>query len=350
MPRESLITGSMEVPAPKTLNGFGRILTRGIMKHLTVGVFGDKDSSLLKKLGNKGTINDIEFRNSAAGDAVLTFCTPRSEKVVSLLQTVGLTDVPVIVFDVPSPELGEAILALDARKAPCGILCVSDSFGIEKARSLVEHTSLSSYPVIPPDAAALKELLVSDEFYSGIPRPEGPVKIPIDNYFMVRSVGTVVLGTAKRGEVGVYTKLVVYPDGTEVLVKSMQSQDKDVRIGQLFQRLGLSLKGIRPDDLKRGNIIAEKDSLSISASVTVALRRNSVLKQEIREGETYFVCIGLQCPVGRVTAVGPDGGVTFLLERPVALDPGETALIAVTTPKPPRIVGGGPALPASSPL
>ena len=313
------------------------------MNHLTIGIFGDKDNALLKKLGNKGTINDLEFRNMTDGDYVLTYCAPKSEKVVSLLQAAALVDVPVIVFDVPSPELGEAVLALDAMEFPVGILCVSDSFGKEKALSIVENTSLSSYHVIPYDASVLKALVASDDFYATVPKPQGPPKVPIDNYFMVRSVGTVVLGMVKRGEVGVYTKLLVYPHKTEVLVKSMQSQDKDVRKAVILQRIGLSLKGVRPEDLKRGNIIAEKDSLSVVSSVTIDLRRNSVLKTEIREGDSFFVSIGLQSPVGRVTSV-KDSHVTVELERPIAIDAGDRALLAVTTPKPPRIIGGGPLL------
>lgn len=311
------------------------------MNHLTVGIFGDKDNALLKKLGNKGTINDLEFRNTAIGDYVLTYCAPKSEKAVSLLQATALVDVPVIVFDVPTPELGEAVLALDARKYPVGILCVSESFGRDKALSIVENTSLSAYHVIPYDADALKELVTSDDFYATIPQPQGPPKIPIDNYFMVKSVGTVVLGMVKRGEVGVYTKMLVYPDKTEVLVKSMQSQDKDVRKAVTLQRIGLSLKGVRPEDLKRGNVIAEKDSLSVSSVITLDLERNSVIKDDIKEGDSFFVSVGLQCPVGRVSAM-QGSLVTLDLERAIAIEGGERVLLAVTTPKPPRIVGGGP--------
>jgi len=310
------------------------------MNHLTIGIFGDKDNALLKKLGNKGTINDLEFRNSAEDDYVLTFCAPKSEKVVSLLQASALVDVPVIVFDNPSPELGEAILALDAMQYPVGIICVSEGFGRDKVNSIVEKTALSSYHVIPYDAVALKELLTDEAFYASIPCPQGPAKVPIDNYFMVRSVGTVVLGMVKRGEVGVYTKMLVYPHKTEVLVKSMQSQDKDVRKAVTLQRIGLSLKGVRPEDLKRGNIIAEKDSLDVSGIVTVDLKRNAVLKSPLAVGDSYFVAIGLQCPVGRVTAI--DGTkVTLELERPVAFDASDRAVLAVTTPKPPRVIGGG---------
>ena len=310
------------------------------MHHITLGVFGELENDFLKKLGNKGTINDLEFRNDHTDSCLYTYCAPKSEKVTSLMQSVGLVDIPVIVFDSPSPVLGEAVLAVQAHSFPYMIACVSEAFGMERAEALLSGAGIPSYKILPLDHIVFKEFIRSDEFFSSFPPSDGPVKVPIDNYFQVKSVGTVILGIVKQGDLGVYTKLEIFPTHTEVLVKSIQSQDKDVRVASAFQRVGLSLKGVKPDDLKRGYIVAQKDSLKVSESVTFRLERNNVIKDEVSVGDSFFACIGLQTPVGRVEAIDGDT-VTMSLEREVAFDANDRVVIAKTTPKPPRIVGGG---------
>ncbi|HOP08982.1 MAG TPA: hypothetical protein PK718_01475 [Candidatus Methanofastidiosa archaeon] len=311
------------------------------MSQFTVGVFGQLDNDFLKRLGNKGTINDIEFRNHSSERDLITYCSPKSEKVTSLMQIMGLIDFPVLVFDKPSATLGEAILAVDAHGFDLGVICVSGEFGDERAQALVNGTCLECFDMIPMDPNTFKEHITSEEFLARLHRPEGPTKVPIDNYFVVKSVGTVILGVVKRGELGVYTKMSLYPEQREVLIKSIQSHDRDVRNATTLQRVGLSLKGVKADELKRGYIIAQKDSLNVASSITVSLRRNKVLKEDIREGDAFFACVGLQCPVGRVTNVEGDR-ISLELERPIAFDDSDRAILALTTPKPPRIVGGGP--------
>lgn len=310
------------------------------MAHFTIGVLGQQDNDFLKRLGNKGTINDIEFRNFSTERDLFTYCSPKSDKVAPLMQIMGIIDFPVLVFDKPNSYLGEAVLAVDARKFENGIICVSEEFGEERARKLIEGSNLESYDLLPMDADSLKDHLASKEFQATIAAPAGPTKIPIDNYFVVKSVGTVILGVVKRGEIGVYTKLSIYPDDIDVLVKSIQCHDKDVRNATTLQRVGLSLKGVKVEDLKRGNVIAQKGSMMVSKSMRVGLERNKVLKGAISEGDSFFVSIGLQSPVGRIVSI--DGDVlTIDLEREVAYDASDRAILALTTPKPPRIIGGG---------
>jgi len=313
------------------------------MKHLTIGIFGEQEHALLKKLGNKGTLNDLEFRNASGNDHVFTFCSPRSEKVTSLLQAIGAVDVPVVVFEEPTPQLGEAVLALDAAEFGHGVICVSPSFDRNLMDRIVGPTSLSDYTVLPLDPDAVMAHFLDDQQYASLLPKDGPVKVPIDNYFQVKSVGTVALGTVKRGELGVYTKLLLYPDGSEVLVKSIQSQDKNVKTATTLQRVGVSLKGVKPDDLKRGNVIAEKGSLTVADTIAVDISYNP-FSTPPKEGDSLFVSIGLQAPVGRVEALD-ESMIRFSLERPVAFSPHDRAIVARTTQTPPRIVGGGTVLP-----
>lgn len=315
------------------------------MKHLTIGIFGEKEQALLKKLGNKGTLNDMEFRNASGNDHVFTFCSPRSEKVTSLLQAIGAVDVPVVVFEEPTPQLGETVLALDAAGFRHGVMCVSPTFDRGLMDRIVGATSLAGYTVLPLEPDAVMAHFLEDHIYASLVPDDGPLKVPIDNYFQVKSVGTVALGTVKRGELGVYTKMALYPEGAEVLIKSIQSQDRNVKVATTLQRVGVSLKGVKPDDLKRGNIIAEKGSLTVSDTIAVDIDYNS-FSTPPREGDSLFVSVGMQAPVGRVEAVD-ESILRFSLERPVAFDAHERAIVARTTQKLPRIVGGGPILKAT---
>ncbi len=302
--------------------------------NLTVGIFGDEE--LAKTLGKKGTTNDIAIYNHASSEGIFTYVRPNSEKVQSLLQTIAMTDIPVVVINELTPETGETLIALDAYSFEKGFILLGDKVVKEQIDPIIKGTGLERFEMLAKDAVELRQKLSAIK----IADIEGDAKIPIDNYFMVKSVGTVILGLVKRGSVKEYDKLVIEPLGKEILVKSIQSHGKNIKEAGCYVRVGLSVKGADVDTLKRGQIICKKDSLQVKEKLDVDLKRNKFFKGTLDAGKSVFIACGLQVPTAIIEKVEGDT-ITLKPERPVALDGTENIVLASTEQKMPRIIGSG---------
>src|SRR3972149_5680095 len=92
---------------------------------------------------------------------------------------------------------------------------------------------------------------------------EGKTKIVIDHCFDVKGVGTIVLGKVTQGKVMQYDNLKLFPNGTDVMIKSIQMHDDPVDEATSPARVGLSVKGITVDDVNRGDYLCQDDSQTI---------------------------------------------------------------------------------------
>src|SRR4030042_392970 len=212
--------------------------------HLTVGIFGDQE--LAKKLGKKGTANDIEIYNHASSEGVFIYVCPNSEKVQSLLQVLNMIDIPVLVANNLTKEIGEMIIGIDEMKFGKSFIITSMKYELLKR---IKDTSLEKFEFIDEEnlRQALLKLKIERQY-------DYPI-MPIDNYFLVKSVGTIVLTIIKSGRIKKYDKLFVEPIGKEVMIKGIQSQDNDIEEAEAGMRVGLNLKGIESDEIKRGFVV-----------------------------------------------------------------------------------------------
>jgi selenocysteine-specific translation elongation factor len=309
--------------------------------HLTVGVFGDPE--LAKRLGKQGTINDIALYNHGSGGDVITFAAPNSaeNRIQPLLQVLGMIDVPVVACPdpakgnegagghLPSKELAEQMIAIDACRFSSGFL-LSPS---PELKSLIKGTSLEGFVVVE-DERELRESLKSVDPEPLTDKPW----IPIDNYFTVRSVGTVVLSVNKGRPVKRYDKLSVQPLGKEVLVKGIQSQDKDVEEVAEGMRAGINLKGVEADELRRGFVLCRE--ASVSRRVRVRFRKSPFSREPPAAGMQYYLSVGLQVIAGRIEEASGEE-LSVMLEHPAAFLPGLRCVLASTKPAMPRILGSG---------
>src|SRR3989338_533455 len=219
--------------------------------HLAIGVFGDLE--FFRKFGKQGTENDLLIRNQADSGNVVTYVAPNSEKIQPVLQAAAMADYPVVVVNDITPEIGEVLMVLEESGFENGLI-VTD-FHEDKIKTMIREMKISAFEIAKKDENAVREKLMK----IGIKRNDSPAIVPIDSYFPVKGVGTVVLGLVKSGKVKQYDKLVCYPARKEVVVKSMQSQDKDVKETEPGQRIGLALKGIEADELKRGHVFSDRE-------------------------------------------------------------------------------------------
>ncbi len=292
--------------------------------NLTVGIFGDIE--LAKKLGKKGTENDLAIFNHASSEGVLTFVSPNSEKIQPLLQAIAMADVPVIVAKELTKEIGEIIIAIDEFDFKQGFIIGDKNL----LQPIIKDTSIEKFEFVTEEQ--LRQELLKANIHRN-----SDLLIPIDNYFNVKGVGTVILGIAKSGTLKKYDKVIVEPLGREVTVKGIQSQDKDFEEVRPGMRVGLNLKGVEAEELKRGYVICRE--MKKTDSIKIRFRKNIFFKNELKQGMLVFVAVGLQVITSTIESVGDD--IALRLVQPVAYKEHQKCIIASQNETLPRIIGSG---------
>jgi len=249
------------------------------MDSLIIGVIGKGGQELAKKFGKKGTSSDITFYNNIIEGRQAAFIVPHSypEKISSLLQVVNIADFVILNFNGDIDySLGEIIVTLN-HLGKKGMIFVNENYMKESLGPLIGNTILERWEIFD-DISKLREHLASLERVGGGEK----LRIVIDHFFMVKSVGLVVLGTLKEGEIKKYDKVFLNPGGKEVLIKSIQVNDKDVESTKAPSRVGLVLKNCETGELERGQELC-KEKEEGSKELDINFRRLEFYKGEIKD-------------------------------------------------------------------
>jgi selenocysteine-specific translation elongation factor len=294
--------------------------------HLTVGVFGDQE--LAKKLGKKGTTNDITIYNHSSSEGVFTYICPNSEKVQPLLQTLNMIDIPVLVVKSLTKEIGEMIIGINEMNFEKGFIITSIKDSIQP---LIKNTTLEKFEIIDENNLwpRLLELKIN--------RQEDSLMISIDNCFNVKGIGTVILGIIKSGKIKMYEKVLVEPIGKEVMIKGIQSQDKNIEEACAGMRVGLNLKGVEVEELKRGFLICKE--IEKASELKIKFNKSKFFKQELKKEMLVFLSVGLQVVTCNVESVGDE--LKLKSNQITAYKKGQHCIIASQNDILPRIIGSG---------
>jgi selenocysteine-specific translation elongation factor len=293
--------------------------------HLTVGIFGDQE--LAKRLGKKGTTNDIAIYNHGSSEGVLTYVCPNSEKIQPLLQVLNMIDVPVIAIKGMTKEIGEILIGIDEMKFKKGFIITDVK---ETVQQFIKGTSLENFEFT--DERELRTKLLETKIERG-----DETEVPIDNYFNVKGIGTVILGMVRNGKVNLHDKLFIEPLGREVTVKGIQSQDKDIKETEPGMRVGLNLKGVEVDEIKRGFVLCK--STKKSNEIKIRFSKNKFFKQEISKGMQVFLSVGLQMATCNVETV--DEEMVLKSNQIITYRKNQICLLASQNDIMPRIIGSG---------
>lgn len=299
--------------------------------HLTIGIFGNQEAcmNLAKKLGKSGTSNDIAIFNHASSEGVFTYVTPNSDKIQPILQSLSMVDFPVLVVNDITKEVGEAVIAIDEMDFESGFI-IADENVRHLLLQIIKGTRLEKFGFTDESNIRLEIMKMNPE------KNSGELLIPIDNYFNVKSVGTVILGIIKSGSIRKYDKLMIEPIGKEILVKGVQSQDNDMETAEAGMRVGLNIKGVEAQELRRGFVIC--NSIKKSSDFTIKLKRSRFSKQELKPGTQIGICIGLQCITSTVQSV--DGDIIRLKSvSPMAYTEWQKIILFSQGESLPRIIG-----------
>ena len=302
------------------------------MRSVNFVVLGEQ--TIANDFGKKGTVTDLTVYDRKESDIIRTWVVPNGfpEKIQPLLQAINIAEY--VIFYVASLDryTGEQIIALDMLNKKNGILSHSYEVDENRLHSMIKGTVLQNYKKI--DSPNIKEELVKLPPVSN----DGPAQIVIDHSFDVKGVGTVVLGKVLQGTINQNDNLKHLPSGTDVMVKSIQMHDDDVKQAVCPARVGLSLKGIKPDEVGRGDIITSDESFEIKNELKIDFKQSPFYKGEISENQMCLVSIGLQVKAAKFSSISP---VKLILDKPVVCRKNEICLLVKPESISVRVIGSG---------
>lgn len=262
------------------------------------------------------------------------------------------------------PQTREHLAILDLIQVPAGVVALTKIDAVTEPgwielveadlRETLKGTCLAGAPIIPVSARTgagldrLKQTL-SDVLATVPPRRDkGQPRLPIDRVFTVAGFGTVVTGTLSDGQFRVGEEVAILPGGLRARIRGLQTHKKAVDLGLPGSRLAMNLTGVRPDDLRRGQVVATAGALLPTTMLDARLR---VVKTEawlvpLRHGLAVDFFSGAAEVPARLRLLdaeeirpGGTGWAQLVLAEPVAVAPGDRFIIRQASPS--ITVGGG---------
>lgn len=303
-----------------------------MVKSVNFVVLGEQ--LIANDFGKKGTVTDLTLYDKKESDIIRTWVAPNGfpDKIQPLFQAINLAEYVILYLGTLDKFVGEQIVALDLLQKKEGFLSHTYDVDENNLSSLIKGTTVERYKKV--ESAKLR-----DELNKLVPlSQEDKTKIVIDHCFDVKGVGTVVLGKVVSGKVKQYDNLKLLPSKVEVMVKSIQMHDDNVGEAVSPARVGLSLKGVNPEEVSRGDVLCEDDSIPVKDEIELDFKQTPYYKGEISENQMCLVSIGLQIKSAKFSYTSP---IKLKLDKPAVCDPKDICIILKPESASIRILGSG---------
>ena len=190
---------------------------------------------------------------------------PQTREHILLARQVGVPSIIVFlnkVDQVDDPELIELV------ETEVQELLTKYDFDGEKT-PIIKGSALQALEATSADDEAAKpigELLAAMDDYFVIPKREvdKPFLMPVEDIFSIEGRGTVVTGRIERGKVkvGEDIEIVGIRDTQKTAVTGVEMFNKMLDEGMAGDNVGLLLRGVKKEDIERGQVIAAPGSLT----------------------------------------------------------------------------------------
>jgi selenocysteine-specific translation elongation factor len=281
------------------------------MNQMTIGIF--HDDLLAKDLGKKATESDMVFFHRKTDDTIFSFIYPVEDKITPKSQIMNMIDLAIISAEKITPALGETILLLDSIHINKGIILIEPFTDTTQLNSLIKNTTIDSFEKMPKDIHRIMKFIQKQS----IRRNDTlPAVATIDHSFQVKGIGEVALGFVNQGTIKKHDKLKLLPPDKEIIIRSIQIQDKDVDEAPAGSRTGLAIKGAMIDDLKRGYLICEEKAVETKTKWTLSFTKNPFY-QNLSAGK-FHATIGLQTMPIIISEIN-DKSITIESEKPISI-------------------------------
>jgi len=303
-----------------------------LVKSINFVVLGKQD--IASNFGKKGTVTDLSLYDRKESQVIKTWVTASGfpDKIQPLFQAINLAEYVIFYVDKLDKFTGEQIIALDCLKKDKGIL--SHTFDVDETKldAMIKGTVVEKYSRVDQDNVK-QEMDKIDPISN-----EGDPKMIIDHCFDVKGVGTVILGKLTCGKIKQYDNLKLYPAGLDVMIKSIQMHDDPVEESICPARVGLAVKGVKPNEVGRGDVICSEGAVSIKSEIELDFQKSPYYKGDIVENQMCLVNVGLQIKAAKFSSVNP---VKLSFEKPLVCDKNDIAVILKPESTTTRILGSG---------
>jgi selenocysteine-specific translation elongation factor len=295
-------------------------------------ILGKQD--LASEFGKKGTETDLTLYDRKESDIIKTWVVPNGfpEKIQPLFQAINLAEYVIFHVDKLDKFTGEQIIALDSLGKEKGIL--SHTFDVDESKlgMMIKGTVVEKYLKVEPDK--IKEEMNKLQLLASTDPPE----MVIDHCFDVKGVGTVILGKVTGGTIKQYDNLKLYPQGIDVLIKSIQMHDDPVTESVYPARVGIAVKGAKPDEVGRGDVISAENVVDVKTEIELDFKKSPFYKNDIAENQGCLVSIGLQIKAAKFLSISP---LKLIFEKPIVCKKNDIAVILKPESTTIRILGSG---------
>ncbi len=303
------------------------------MANLNVAVLGAQDYS--KDLGKKGTISDLTFYNLKKGQDTVTLIEPTRypERLAPLFYAVSLAKKAILVVDQINPAFGETVIMLDCAGVKSGLVILRNYISREQIAPLIKGTVVDAYDFMEDDKAAIRERLLQDVTTLQTSCDFATGTMPVDHFFNVRGIGTVVLGCIAEGVIHKHDELMVLPGNKTAQVRSIQKHDEDFDCAGSGDRTGMALKGIDVEELDRGSILTNDKSIKTASSLEAKAELVKYWPTPLKEGMVLHIGHWMQFVPARVEAIKAEGdwhkpALTLSLDKMLVYKAGSRAVLA----------------------
>jgi len=301
------------------------------MANLNVAVIAPNGYS--KDIGKKGTVSDITLYDIKQGSTTVTLLEPTGypDRLAPLFYSASMSDRALVVVEAIDAKLGECMVMLHSVGVSEGYIVLRNFIAPEQLAPLIKGTVLESYEVVEDDATAIREFLLAAAQDGGRPAEDVPGAVPVDHFFNVKGVGTVVLGMVARGTIRKHDALTALPTERSAQVRSIQKHDDDFDEAVAGDRVGLALKNISVEELDRGMVLSADASLKRTTELSGNAELVGFWKHPLKEGMVLHVGHWMQFIPARITSVGGTDvrrpQVTMTLEKPLVHPAGGRAVL-----------------------
>ncbi|MDE1871690.1 MAG: hypothetical protein KGI06_05635 [Candidatus Micrarchaeota archaeon] len=285
------------------------------------------DEELASYIGKKGSENSITFYNRklASNNIVGLMPTSIEEKFHALPQALLLADQIVVSTRSIDKLFGEVLVAAALLNKRTIFTKDSDISNILSGITL-ENIAFA-------DRENLLDLISS---FKKDAANAGAGRVDIDKAFNVMGVGTVALGIVTRGTIKVHDSLQ-HSSGKAAIVRSIQSQDEDVKEATAGTRVGLALKGMDAAEMQKGDILSSKQ-VKPAKLLELEVKGSGFVKEPVEEGKMYSIAVGFSYSAATVEKAGGNR-VAVRLEKALPVEEGDAFMLVRALS--PRIFASG---------
>lgn len=111
-----------------------------------------------------------------------------------------------------------------------------------------------------------------DELTAPAPPTDKPLRLPIQDVYNIKGVGTVPVGRVETGVLKPGDKVVINPSGVEGEVKSIEAHHEQLPQAIPGDNVGFNIRGVSKKDVKRGDVLGHpKDPPAVAKEFTAKI-------------------------------------------------------------------------------